>query len=106
MLNTFYILVAFLKLLSPIHSTETTAMIATPTTKDCQIFMLTTCPPASTEDQFAYNKQAYCQGVKANVDCVNNMLKNCSYIDEYFQAMKTLKLIYQFTVQQVKIKFF
>jgi len=101
MFRKICIVTIILKLLIPIYTTETTLL---PTLTDCQIFMLTTCPPASTEEQFLNNPKAYCQGVKANVDCVNHMLKNCSYIDEFFQAMKTLKLIYQFTVQQVSLK--
>lgn len=68
---------------------------------ECHIFLLTKCPPPSTEQEYARDPNGYCRGVKANVDCVNEKLKECSYIDDYLQAMQTLKLIYQFTVQQV-----
>ena len=72
-----------------------------PSSAECQIFLLTKCPPPSTEQEHARDHDGYCRGVKANVDCVNEKLKMCSYIIDYLQAMETLKLIYQFTVQQV-----
>lgn len=92
MLKLIYVLVLVLKWISPIYSEI----------QECQIFLLTTCPPAATEEVFARNPKQYCSGVKANVDCVNEMLKNCSYNENLFQAMKTLKLIYQVSVQQVR----
>lgn len=68
---------------------------------ECDIFGLTTCPKAATEEKYAQNPDSYCNEVRANVDCVNLKLKECSYIETYFQAMSTLKLLQQVVVEQV-----
>ena len=68
---------------------------------ECDIFGLTTCPPAATEEKHSQNHGSYCYEVKQNVDCVNEKLKECSYIETLFQAMSTLKLLQQVVVEQV-----
>ena len=67
----------------------------------CDIFMLNQCPPPPQEP----NNQDYCNGVRANVDCLNEKLETCSDFKEYAPALETIKLIFQYTIDRVKLAY-